>query len=194
MISLEIVTAPTGEIIPLADVKLHLRVGHNLDDTLIQSYVAAAAFQVGVVLAWRTLPLTTWRATFDWWDGVQVYLPNPPVKVLSSVEIYDDSQNPPAVVTLDLANVALDKELGRVRFYGDAVNGGGAPGRLRIEYVAGYDTLPDWARQAILLLTGHYYENRESVVVGAGVVGVAIPQAVDDLALAHKAWRPGGAV
>ena len=194
MISLEVVTPPTGEIIPLADVKAHLRVGHNLDDVLIGSYVAAAAVQVGAVLSWRTLQETEYSATFDAWNGVVVYLPYPPVQVVGAIEIVDNSQNPPAVVAVDLASTALDKELGRVWFYGGAVNGGGAPGQLRIRYTAGYATLPDWARQAILLLTGHYYENRESVVVGAGVVGVAIPQAVDDLALAHKAWRPGGAV
>ena len=194
MISLEVVTPPTGEIIPLATVKAHLRVGHNLDDSLIQSYVAAAAVQVGTVLSWRTLQQTEYSATFDEWNGVSVYLLYPPVLVVGAIEIVDSSENPPAVAAVDLASTALDKDLGRVRFYGDAVGGGGAPGLLRIRYTAGYATLPDWARQAILLLTGHYYENRESVVVGAGVAGVSIPQAVEDLALAHKAWRPGGAV
>ena len=194
MIALEVVTPPTGEIIPLADVKAHLRVSHNLDDALIGAYVKAAAVQVGEVLSWRTLQQTEYSATFDAWDGVTVYLPYPPVSVLGSVQIVDESVVPTGVVTLDLSLCHLDATLGRVRFYGDAVNGGGAPGRLRVRYTAGLGTLPEWARQAILLLTGHYYENRESVVVGAGVVAVQIPQAVEDLALAHRAWRPGGAI
>jgi uncharacterized phiE125 gp8 family phage protein len=149
---------------------------------------------VGTVLAWRTLQTTTWRATFDTWDGACVYLPLPPVQSVTAVAIVDDSVAPPVVVTLDLANTALDKELGRLWFHGAAAGGGGAAGRLRVDYVAGYTVLPPWARSAVLLLVGHLYENRETVVIGAGVTAIDVPFGVDALASAQRAWRPGGAI
>jgi uncharacterized phiE125 gp8 family phage protein len=194
MIEFEIVTAPTGDVIPLAEVKSHLRVDQTFDDAIIGGYMAAAAAHCGQVLAWRTFQPTTYKASFDYWDGQEVYLPYPPLLAVASIAVVDESDLPFDVVTIDPDTWVLDKALGRVRFFGDGVNGGGAAGRLTVTYTAGYATLPVWARQAILLLTGHYYENRESVVVGAGVTAMAIPQAVEDICLAHRAWRPGGAI
>jgi len=194
VIELEIVTPPVGEIIPIAEVKSHLRVDIALDDALIGGYVAAAAAHIGEVLCWRTLAPTVYKASYDQWDGQEIYLPLPPVQSVASIQVVDESDVPFDVVTIDPDTYVLDKALGRVRFFADGVNGGGAAGRLTVTYTAGYATLPAWARQAILLLVGHYYSNRESVVIGAGVTAMEVPQAVNDLALAHKAWRPGGAV
>lgn len=51
---------------------------------------------------------------------------------------------------------------------------------VRVDYWAGYgstatpvNVVPDEVKQAILLLTGHWYENRESVVVGTVQAEVA---------------------
>lgn len=194
MIEIVVVTPPMGEIIALDEVKAHLRVDQDFDDLLIAAQVAAAAAHIAEVLCWRTLQPTELQATFDCWDGREVWLPMPPVTSLTSVELVDENEFPDVVTDVDLDWCRLDVGLGRVRMYGHAVGGNGAAGRLRIVYTAGYATLPTWARQAILLLTGHYYENREAVVVGAGVSAMEIPQAVMDLCQAHMAWRPGGAV
>ena len=194
MIELELLTPP-GTLIPLAEVKAHLRVDFADDDALIAALVEAAAQHVGGVLAWRSLLAPTeWRATFDAWDGDCIYLPMPTVQSVDLIEIVDESSVPAGVVTIDPANTVLDKDLGRLRFVGAAVNGGGAPGRLRVEYTAGDLTLQPWARSAILLLVGHLYENRETVVIGAGVAAIDVPWSVETLAGAHRAWRPGGAI
>jgi uncharacterized phiE125 gp8 family phage protein len=194
MIEQEELAPFAGTLIPLADVKAHLRVDQTFDDAIIAGYVNAAAAHIGQVLCWRTLGITGWRSTYDNWDGQELWLLYPPIVAVSAITVVDESDVPFDVVTINPDTYVLDKGLGRVRFYGDGVNGGGAAGRLTVAYTAGYATLPAWARQAILLLTGHYYENRESVVVGAGVTAMAIPQAVEDLCLAHRAWRPGGAI
>lgn len=188
------VTPPVGMAIPLAEVKAHLRVDIADDDALITALTAAAIQHVGQVLAWRTLQPTSWRATFDSWDGVCVYLPFPRVESVTLITVVDESVTPPGSVTINVANTTLDKENGRLTFHGAAVGGGGAPGRLRVEYSAGYTALPPWARAAALLMIGHLYENRETVVVGAGVSAIDVPFGTAALAESYKAWRPGGAI
>ena len=51
---------------------------------------------------------------------------------------------------------------------------------ITIELVAGYatvDAVPEDLKQAVLLTVGHWYENREDVVVGDE--GAKLPNAVD---------------
>lgn len=58
---------------------------------------------------------------------------------------------------------------------------------IEISYVAGYttQTIPKTIRQAILLLIGHWYENREAVITGA-VASVKVSTTVDALLKQHK--------
>ena len=190
---LNVVTPPVPPLIALAEVKSHLRVGIDDDDALIAAYTEAARVYVEETLTWRALSTRTLRVYFDAWNGHFVYLPYPPIQMVTQVTILDDENG--TGVTLNPADYVIDRDLGRLRFFGDAIHGGGAPGRLGVIYSCGYQTgelpAPLWA--AALLMVGHLYENRESVVVGAGVSAVAIPQGVEALALPYRAWQAGGA-
>jgi uncharacterized phiE125 gp8 family phage protein len=192
MYELAIVGAAPTPCVTTAEAKQHLRVDIADDDLLIGALVDAAQGHVEQVLAWRALTPRTYSVSYDTWNGYNVYLPMPPISAITSVSIVDDEGG--TSVVLDPLKVKLDKELGRLRMTGSTVNGGGAAGRLVVVYSAGYTVVPGWARAAVLLLTGHLYENREGVVVGAGVSAIEVPLGVVDLAAAHKAWRPGGAL
>ncbi len=53
-----------------------------------------------------------------------------------------------------------------------------------VRYVAGYGVagdVPALLKRAMLLLIGHWYENREAVVVASGTVATALPLAVDSI-------------
>jgi len=192
MVELELTGSTPAAVVTVAEAKQHLRVEIADDDALITALIDAAQGHVEEVLAWRALTAREYKASFDTWNGREVWLPMPPVQAVGGIVILDDETL--EEVEIDLLNVSVDKNLGRVRFYGDAIDGGGAAGRLVVEYTACYTTPPGWARAAVLLLVGHLYENREGVVVGAGVSAIEVPLGVADLAAAHKAWRPGGAV
>ena len=59
---------------------------------------------------------------------------------------------------------------------------------ITITYVSGWSTvgtIPQRYKQAILLLAGHWYENRENVVV-SGAVPKSIPLAFESLALMDR--------
>jgi uncharacterized phage protein (predicted DNA packaging) len=49
-----------------------------------------------------------------------------------------------------------------------------------------WDSAAPDLRQAVLMLAGHWYENREATLIGVGVVPV--PLGYDDLLLAHRRW------
>jgi len=110
----------------------------------------------------------------------------PPATAVLVVSVVDDGV--PEVV-IDPGGYVLDPGLGRVRFYGDGVNGGGAAGRLRIDYAAGYETAPGWAKAAILLQVGNLYENREAVVIGAGLATASVPWTLEALTLPWRAYQ-----
>ena len=56
-----------------------------------------------------------------------------------------------------------------------------------ITYEAGTLELPATVQQAILLLVGHWYDNREAVVVGS-VTSVEVGMAVKNLLNQNKDW------
>jgi uncharacterized phiE125 gp8 family phage protein len=67
---------------------------------------------------------------------------------------------------------------------------------VRIVYVAGYpdtgddppaSTVPQAIKQAVLLLIGHWYRNRETVVVGE--TATDMPMAVEALLSTYRVWR-----
>ncbi len=64
------------------------------------------------------------------------------------------------------------------------------PGAIRLEVRAGYASagspsdairVPHMAKQAIKMLVGHWYENRETVATTPGVIPASVPLGWDDL-------------
>lgn len=165
----------SGEPVALAVAKTHCRVLHNDDDAVLTAFAAAARDYVegytGLMLAERTLVL---RAG-SWADLDR--LPVAPVSAIESIT-YTDAEG--ALQTLDEAAYALGGE-----FFAPAVEQAdhqpwpfaqfGRP--ITVTCKAGGNA-PEAVRQAMLLLIGHWYENREAVTAGALVDA---PHAVDAL-------------
>ena len=180
---LSVVEAPAETSpVSLEEAKVHLRVEIDNEDDLIQGYLDAATTLVEEVYTWRALLTRTLSVVIRVRPDGTVWLPYPPVQSLESV-----------------TNADTDVELGPTQFSlrpasGIVVLGSGycTPGReLVIEYVAGYgeaDVVPKQFKQAILLLVGHWYENRESVITGT--IATPLPQGVERLTLPWRAERP----
>lgn len=110
------------------------------------------------------------------------YLPRCPVSAITSVLVYDDDGN-----STEVTGYQYDTE-GAFRI-GDAIDLSSARelNPVAITYTAGEATCPDSAKQAMLLLIGHWYQNRESVQTGA-VTAVEIAQTTDALLRLYKRW------
>lgn len=196
MVEFGTIVPPAGMAITVAEAKQHLRVDIADDDLLITAQILGAQKVLEDSEANRYFTQRTVSATFDvgdpHWDGYCAHLWYPPVQSIVEVAIVEDF--PTNVVIINPAMYVIDKELGRLRFAPSALDGGGAAGRLRVKYVAGYTQPPEWAQIGVKLLVGHLYENREGVVVGAGVSAIEVPRAISDFVRPYRHTAKGDAL
>lgn len=168
---LSLVTGPTTEPVTLAEAKAHCRIEIPDDDGLLAGYILAARTHVEGQTH-RVMLTQTWDCTADYgWpirSGRQRFdIPLSPVQAVSSVSYVDQNGAAQTLATDQYTVVSnrtkafivpvYDVTWPSVRCVPDAVT---------VRAVVGYTQTPDELRQAILMLVGHWYENRESVVVG----------------------------
>lgn len=161
---------PAAEPLTVAEAKSHLRVEHSDDDALIGTLISAAREFVEN-LSGRTIAQRAFIQTMDSFPCGRgdIVLRRSPVTAVASVSYYDSSGIDTVMVVntdyrLDLAIIPA-----RIRLpilTASWVSGYQTDDCVRITYTAGAAIVPAAAKQTILLLVGHWYENRESVVVG----------------------------
>lgn len=188
------VVEPVATPVSVDEAKSHLRVEVADDDALIQAYLEAATQWCEEFMS-RALMPQTWEVHLARWPGGRkLTLPRPPVVSVSWVKAFDEAG---AETLMDPAGYVVDtvSEPGAVTLLSTAswpapaaalrpVSG------VMVRYVCGYaddEAVPAAIRQAIKFLTGHYYENRESVVVG-NVQAVQTPEAVRALLWPWRVW------
>jgi uncharacterized phiE125 gp8 family phage protein len=166
---LALITAPTDEPITLDEAKEHCRVDVDDDDNYITSLIAAAR-RITESMTDRALITQTWRLKLDRFPCDCIYVPRPPLASVSSIT-YVDTQGATQTWSSTEYRVDTDSYVGRITpAYGytwpvllPVINA------VTITFVAGYgnaDAVPQDLKQAMLMLIGHMYENREPVTFG----------------------------
>ena len=182
-----LITPPALEPITLDEAKLHLRVETDLDDQLIEALIESARVTVETITN-RALINQTWLHTFDRfpWEGELELQAG--VSTINSVK-YKDTDN--VEQTLDAAVYELTKcavPALRLAWQQEWPSTLDHPESVSVEVVAGYGAtaadVPASIRQAMLLLIGHWYENREASVIGT--ISGELPLAIDLLLNSHK--------
>jgi uncharacterized phiE125 gp8 family phage protein len=182
------ITAPALEPVTLSEAKLHVRVDGSTEDALITALIVAAR-QLVEEQSGLALITQTWEIRLDAWPAL-LYLPRAPLLGVTSVTYTDD-----AALTATLAATAYTlrtgTQPGSLLFDADllpTVTLADVAG-VKVRYTAGYGAaaanVPQAIRQAILLLVGHWYANREAV--GAGTLA-PLPMAVDALLAPYRNW------
>jgi uncharacterized phiE125 gp8 family phage protein len=161
--TLAIISPPAAEPVTLADMKLHLRVTHDSEDTLISGLVKAAREELEQATG-LALIAQGWRLYLDCWPGTQIVLiQKAPVIALSAVTIYDLAGAPSSP---SLTGFVLDRFSRPARTaIPDTVT---APGKklngIELDFTAGFGAtgvdVPDGLKRAIMLLAAHWYEFR----------------------------------
>lgn len=176
MIPPVLITPPATPVVGISDLELHLRVTNAEESALIAALGQAAEAHLDGwtgVLGRAILP-QTWRQDFSSWDDLRLMLPD----VASAIVTYRDAdgvfQPEEAVLLSDLRGPYLCAS-------------GPSTDLVRVDYVCGLPTrqLPV-AQVLIKLLVGHWYANREAVVVG--VNASELPMGVTALITALS-WR-----
>lgn len=192
---LRTLSGPDGELVTLEEIKNHCRVDADIteDDDLLRFLVETAIERAEDYtkrsFAQRVLLLTLTDFPRGCWAPyqTQIYLPGAPVQEVIAVK-YVDPSGETQTLAASAYQVALDDDppyicvpVGSLswpstRWQTDAVT---------IEYKAGYarigsppdaSTVPKKALQAVRLLVGHWYRNRESVSVETRQVPAELPQ------------------
>lgn len=173
-----LITPPTAEPVTLEEVKAHLVVTTDADDTLLLALLTAAREYVESPGLNRALLTQTWEVTLDQFPHVcqqtphgELLLPRPPLQSVTSVKYYDGA--------------GVQQTLPVTDYYVDVTH---EPGRIAptvglwwpltleriaavtVRYVAGWTTVslvPRRYKQAILFLLAHWYENREPLIIGS---------------------------
>ena len=180
------VTAPAMEPVSLGDTKNHLRVDIDDDDQYIQSLIVVARRSCEHIANYKFVQ-QTWNLVMDGWPGSNVLeLPKTlsPLASVTHIKYYDEAGDP---FTFDAANYIVDPYSIPARIVlqpGETwpadilriVNG------VEVQVVVGFGDDPDVPmeiKQAMLLAVGHYYENREDVVIGTIIT--KLPRGIKDL-------------
>jgi uncharacterized phiE125 gp8 family phage protein len=167
-----LVTPPTAEPVTLAEAKAQCRVDGSDSDTYIEMLITAAR-EWCELHDWRAYMPQTWELILDAWPSRgAIEIPKPPLQSVASIKYTNRSG---VEATLDSGVYLVDtySEPGWVVLKNDKawpmvtlreING------VVVRFTGGYASaadVPARIKQAILLLVGHWYENRENSVVGA---------------------------
>lgn len=169
--------APTMDPVSLSDVKAHLNVSHNDDDSLLTSYLKAATNFVEqrtnrcFVHQTRVCKMRTFADT-RYVHGRRIYLPRSPLSSVTSISYIASDGTTTTLPSSDYIVSTGDKP-GRIseaynatwpdtRVYDDNVT---------ITYVVGHSSsstgVPPQAALAIEQLVAHWYRTREPVAQAA---------------------------
>jgi uncharacterized phiE125 gp8 family phage protein len=158
-----VTVAPTASVVDVAAARRQCRVDHHDEDSVLTGYIDAATEMVERDShCW--LRAVTVRLQLDNFTGDQpIELPRGPVNAVSSITYVDTDGDTQTWSSSDYLT-DLSSIPGRIQpAYGIAwPSVRSQPGAVKVTYTAGYTTAPRVAVQAVLLLVGHWYANRES--------------------------------
>lgn len=161
-------TAATGEVVTLATLKEHLHIlaEDTLEDGILSLYLAAAVSYTEEYLNRFLLP-TTVTEYFDCFEGVIRLKKNPVTEVASLKYLNADNTETPLTLNTDYYT-DLVSEPARIApidswpVTSDRLNS------VYVNYVTGYanaDSIPTAIRQAVLLITGQMYRDKEDNIL-----------------------------
>lgn len=180
-----VTSQPTVELLALNDVKNYLRtiVGDDSEDEAIIIPMITAAREFCENATGRALGVQTITAYPRNFKSAE--LPRPPIASLVSASYKDHSGEVHELADGDCV-ISNDKvyfpNAPETELYGIDP--------IEVTYTAGYSasTLPLALRQAMLLLIGHWYNNREAVQIGSRINEVAADHAFENLIKHYRVW------
>lgn len=184
-----VVVPATVEPITLAQAKAHLRLSDDIGefDSQILMWITAARQAIENDTS-RLLAVQTIEVAFDdfpcYWRAA-LELPRGPYVSFGSMTYVDTDKAEQSLTDLVVDDFSdtpwVFPESGTTwPRTGCVVNG------VRVTYVAGYtpETIPAALKQAMLLMVGHFDQNREAVI--AGTTAYELPKAVDYLVFPYR--------
>lgn len=177
----ETLKSPVKEPVELLEAANHAKALPDDDEyALIEGYITAAREYCEGITG-RSLVDRSMTAYPESASNM-ICLPKPPVAAVESITFYDVDGNSHVVTDYMLNNDKGELFINDVPSVAFRDNN-----PIEIKYTAGYNKIPGLMRQAMLLLIGHWYMNREAVVVGPNA-SVEVGITTRTLLRQFKAW------
>lgn len=170
----KVTSGPNVEPVSLTEAKAHLRVDHSNENDLITILIQVAremAEQItnrSIITQTRVIKLDN----FPCFDTLR--LTHGPVQSITSVA-YVDEDEASQTLAASAYYTDLDSDIARIVVKNSWPGTNDQPNAVTVTYVAGYgDTssdVPQPIKQAMLLILGHLYENRQQVIVSGSPTG-----------------------
>ena len=162
-------------VVTLAKAKSHLRVDHSDEDTLITGLIQTAVDTVEKMTG-QLLGQTAATIYADAWAS-QAFTFGPVISI-SAVKYYDQANT---LQDLPAANYWTDLQSSpqRITFNAPPAIYSNRHQGVQLTAVVGHSAIPAPLTTAVLLLVGHYYENRQQVITSG--TPVTVPMAVETL-------------
>ena len=159
--------APVADVVTVDEVKEQSRIDNNAEDALVNRLIKAAVesiegdYGMGLALAEQE-----WELKLDRFPHI-IEVPIYPVKAIDAIEYMDQDG---ATETLDPSRYRVDLVSNPARITREYNEVWPLTRRVTnavtIKFTAGFQSIPEDLRHAIILMVAHWYEHREPVVVG----------------------------
>ena len=190
--ALSVVTDSTGEPVTTTEVRDHVR-GSTADNFIMDTQSKAARIYCEN-FTHREFMLKKLRYSLDEWPRSEIELPRPvnASSTSKALTVTYRAQGSTSFATFASTNYLVDTESepGRIvlKFGATWPSGALEAGQsVRVDFWTGSTSSSAVAqslKQGILLLSGHWYENRESVVVGT--ISTTLQQSLNALLSVHR--------
>ncbi|GIW49013.1 MAG: hypothetical protein KatS3mg079_489 [Caloramator sp.] len=164
--NLRVIEGPTDEVVSLEEAKSHLRIDGDDEDILIFSYIKAAREYAEIFTGRSFVGKTYEYITNPKEKYSYVELPMPPL--IEVLEVLCVDKNNQELKLNEGYDYYVLKGYDESLIYPSLERGWPKEtldrfGSIKIKYRAGYTDAPMPVKQAILILTSHFYENRENL-------------------------------
>jgi uncharacterized phiE125 gp8 family phage protein len=184
---LMLMSGPAAEPVSVEEARAHLRIDTTNEETLLAAFIVAARIALEAQTR-RVFVTQSWRLILDGWPGTSVTLPLAPVSAVTAITMNDEEA--PRSVAASHYETVLAGNTPRIAALTPWPHPSRRIGGIHIDFTAGYgapDAVPQPLKQAILMLTAHWYENREPV--GLGEANNDLPLSVAQLIAPYRRVR-----
>ena len=156
MYTLVVITPPTTEPVTVAELKSHLRLNDDSEDSLLSAFITTARILFEEATG-RAVVSTQYRQHVPTL-AAPVYLMKYPVLSIDAVKYYDGAGTLQTASTFHTDTISVPAQV----WFEDYPDTGTKKPAAYVEFTAGWATVPEPVKMAIKLLAGHYYHNREA--------------------------------
>lgn len=166
---LSLVTPAAADPVSVDEARDHCRLTTDDEDEQLAAWIKAAT-ELGQKRTNKQFITATWKLTLDAFPAWEICLRRSPVQSVTSIVYVDDAGSSQTLsASLYRLVSTVDPPIIEPAYNQSWPATRQQAGAVEVTFVAGFgaaSAVPARVKQAILLMVGHWYQNREAIIVG----------------------------